>query len=234
MLESLVPTLVDDDTFTDRVLALDDGTRVPCSRYGSTSYDCAVVAVTVDAIIDAETGEESTDESRDYVMGLAVNDADDVARTIAQARHDHPRAVYALRPSVFSEALESLEREALDYGETPDALESLESLERSILESLKRAREAREVARSALYAEDCAGALETAHLREAGAVRAMGDYAALALALVGAEDPSLGAQRASLEASRALEDWSLETALVPAEARVAVALERRSTLALEA
>lgn len=58
-------------------LTRDGNLRVPCSRYGHDSLSCAKVAVKVEAILAAETGEETTEESLDYVMGLVVNDHDD-------------------------------------------------------------------------------------------------------------------------------------------------------------
>jgi hypothetical protein len=52
--------------------------RVPCSRYGSDTFECAPVAVRVARILAVETGEPMTPESVEYVMGLVVNDHDDV------------------------------------------------------------------------------------------------------------------------------------------------------------
>lgn len=54
-----------------------DSGRVPCSRYGSDSESCAPVAVAVAVILESETGEPTTAETLEYVMGLVVNNHDD-------------------------------------------------------------------------------------------------------------------------------------------------------------
>jgi hypothetical protein len=51
---------------------------VPCSRYGHDAGDCAPVAWRVAEIIADVTGEPITEDGLDYVMGLVVNDHDDV------------------------------------------------------------------------------------------------------------------------------------------------------------
>ena len=53
--------------------------RVPCSRYGSTSADCAPVAWRVAYLVARETGEPITRANLDHAMSLVVNDSDDVA-----------------------------------------------------------------------------------------------------------------------------------------------------------
>ena len=55
-----------------------DGGKVPCSRYGHDSESCAYVAGVLCLIMEDATGEQTTDESADYIMGLVVNDHDDV------------------------------------------------------------------------------------------------------------------------------------------------------------
>lgn len=52
---------------------------VPCSRYGSTSAQCAPVAWRLAYIIARESGEDVTTELLDHSMSLVVNDHDDVA-----------------------------------------------------------------------------------------------------------------------------------------------------------
>lgn len=52
--------------------------KVPCSRYGRDTEDCAPVAYAAAVILAGETGEEVTEDSLDYVMGLVVNDHDDI------------------------------------------------------------------------------------------------------------------------------------------------------------
>jgi hypothetical protein len=54
-----------------------DGGRVPCSRYGSRSEDCAPVAYAATVILAGETGGEVDADSLDYMMGLVVNDHGD-------------------------------------------------------------------------------------------------------------------------------------------------------------
>lgn len=61
--------------------------HVPCSRYGSTSRECAPVAWRVAYLLAKECGEEITEESLDYVMGLVVNDHDDPAYIVNQYGH---------------------------------------------------------------------------------------------------------------------------------------------------
>ena len=56
----------------------DGDLRVPCSRYGSSTFDCSPVAYRAAVILARETGEPLTLDSLDYVMGLVVNDHDDV------------------------------------------------------------------------------------------------------------------------------------------------------------
>lgn len=59
-------------------LMADGNLRVPCSRYGSDTEDCAVVALRVAELYAAETGESMTTEDLEHAMGLVVNDHDDV------------------------------------------------------------------------------------------------------------------------------------------------------------
>lgn len=55
-----------------------DSGRVPCSRYGWDSASCAPVAVAVAVISEIETGEPMTQDWLDRIMGLVVNDHDDI------------------------------------------------------------------------------------------------------------------------------------------------------------
>lgn len=50
----------------------------PVSRYGRDGKACAPVAVAVAVILGGETGEPVTRETLEYVMGLVVNDHDDI------------------------------------------------------------------------------------------------------------------------------------------------------------
>ena len=54
----------------------------PVSRYGRNSQECAPIAVAVAVIISGETGEPVTRETLEYVMGLTVNDHDDVGEML--------------------------------------------------------------------------------------------------------------------------------------------------------
>lgn len=72
-------------------LLRDGDLRVPCSRYGSSTSDCAWVAYVVARILDRDAGTDPDDageELLDYAMGLVVNDHDDVAYTIANYATD--------------------------------------------------------------------------------------------------------------------------------------------------
>ena len=57
---------------------LQDTGLTPVSRYGRDGRACAPVAVAVAVILGGETGEPVTRETLEYVMGLVVNDHDDV------------------------------------------------------------------------------------------------------------------------------------------------------------
>ena len=61
--------------------------RVPCSRYGRDSEECAPVAWRVAYLLARETGEPITYDSLDYTMSLVVNDHDDVAYIIRSYGH---------------------------------------------------------------------------------------------------------------------------------------------------
>jgi hypothetical protein len=61
--------------------------RVPCSRYGSTSDECAPVAWRLAYLITRESGEEITTDDLDWAMGLVVNDHDDVAYIVREYGH---------------------------------------------------------------------------------------------------------------------------------------------------
>lgn len=56
--------------------------HVPCSRYGSTSEDCAPVAWRFAHLVARETGEPIDYPQLDAAMSLVVNDADEVAYMI--------------------------------------------------------------------------------------------------------------------------------------------------------
>jgi hypothetical protein len=61
--------------------------RVPCSRYGRWSSDCAPVAWRVAYLVARESGEGITHERLDHAMGLVVNDHDDVSYLVNTYGH---------------------------------------------------------------------------------------------------------------------------------------------------
>lgn len=61
--------------------------RVPCSRYGTTSAECAPVAWRLAYLLARESGEEITTADLDHAMSLVVNDHDDVSHTINAYGH---------------------------------------------------------------------------------------------------------------------------------------------------
>jgi hypothetical protein len=70
-------------------LTADGDLRVPCSRYGTHSSDCADVAWQAAIAHDVANGDESfSEDSLDYLMGLVVNDHDDIAYLIGAYHPD--------------------------------------------------------------------------------------------------------------------------------------------------
>lgn len=61
-----------------------DSGRVPCSRYGTSSEDCAPVAFALAEIVQEANGDEITEEALDFYMGLVVNNHDDVLNLIRE------------------------------------------------------------------------------------------------------------------------------------------------------
>lgn len=75
------------ETLQDAELALlgnGENLRVPCSRYGWDTRSCIPVAYAAGVILSRESGETLTPETLDYVMGLVVNDHDDIAYLIRE------------------------------------------------------------------------------------------------------------------------------------------------------
>jgi hypothetical protein len=54
------------------------GLRVPCSRYGRTSAECAPVAYHAAMIVARECGDEVIEQDLDYAMYCVVNNLDDI------------------------------------------------------------------------------------------------------------------------------------------------------------
>lgn len=61
--------------------------RVPCSRYGRDTEDCAPVAWRVAYLIAREQGEPVRARDLDHAMSLVVNDHDDPAYIIRSYGH---------------------------------------------------------------------------------------------------------------------------------------------------
>lgn len=68
-------------------LMSDGDLRVPCSRYGRWTSDCAPVAWRVAYLVARETGEPITRAHLDHAMGMVVNDHDDVAYMVREYGH---------------------------------------------------------------------------------------------------------------------------------------------------
>lgn len=58
--------------------------KVPCSRYGDTSSECAPVAYAAAKHLAQESEDPLTLASLDYMMGLVVNDHDDIERFLGE------------------------------------------------------------------------------------------------------------------------------------------------------
>jgi hypothetical protein len=80
-----------------------DGGRVPCSRYGRNSVECAPWAWCLYRIMVANGCDESWD-ALDSDMGLVVNDHDDVLYMILGNWHDLPEADQQEFDWIFDEA----------------------------------------------------------------------------------------------------------------------------------
>lgn len=70
-----------------KYLMTEGNLRVPASRYGSDTEDCAPVAWRLAYLMARENSEPLTTESLDYAMGLVVNDHDDVAYIVNHYGH---------------------------------------------------------------------------------------------------------------------------------------------------
>jgi len=77
------------DRRRDGIRYLMDGgdCRVPCSRYGRYTSDCAEVAWRVAYLVAREQGEPIHHRDLDHAMGLVVNDHDDVADIVRSIGH---------------------------------------------------------------------------------------------------------------------------------------------------
>jgi len=71
------------------------GLSVPCSRWGTTSAQCAEVAYELDLVVSGETGRGPDADTLEYAMGMVVNDSDDVAYTLREHGSDALRSRWA-------------------------------------------------------------------------------------------------------------------------------------------
>lgn len=111
-----------------RYLSRDSGS-VPCSRYGRNGVECAEVAAIIDMIVSRATGEESTAQSVNAVMGMVVNDHDEPALMLINDGPEHgidarewlgddelERVIYELIPHYYDR--ETAENAATAHGLT--------------------------------------------------------------------------------------------------------------------
>lgn len=70
-------------------LLADGNLRVPCSRYGRDTAECAPIAWQVARITARESGNPVYRELLDFTMGLVVNDHDDVSYMVNTYGHGH-------------------------------------------------------------------------------------------------------------------------------------------------
>jgi hypothetical protein len=82
------------DIFTRRrdaiaYLMADGNLRVPCSRYGRDTAECAPIAWQVARITARESGNPVYRELLDFTMGLVVNDHPDIAYMVNAYGHGH-------------------------------------------------------------------------------------------------------------------------------------------------
>lgn len=73
-----------------RIFLTHDGGTVPCSRYGRNSEDCWPYAWAVAEIFADANGDEITEDLLDHLMGLVVNDHQDIEDLIRE--HGSPEA----------------------------------------------------------------------------------------------------------------------------------------------
>ena len=74
-----------------RYLMSNGDLRVPCSRYGSWTSDCAPVAWRVAYLVARESGEAVTHERLDHAMGMVVNEHEDVSYLVRTYGNRHYR-----------------------------------------------------------------------------------------------------------------------------------------------
>jgi hypothetical protein len=68
--------------------------RVPCSRYGRNGYECAFWSIAAELVcVEANGPSDSTEESLDHLMSLAVNDHDDIAELVYEYWYVIPRSL---------------------------------------------------------------------------------------------------------------------------------------------
>jgi len=58
--------------------------RVPCSRYGHDTATCSEVAIDAFLAYEEAVGESQDEETLEWLMGLVVNDHDDIAYLLGE------------------------------------------------------------------------------------------------------------------------------------------------------
>lgn len=136
--DGLSDAIVRDDEEARAFLEHDSG-AVPCSRYGSDSSDIAPTVLLAARIFANETGEPTTFRGLDHLMGLAVNDHDDIAsiladsasaadlETIGQDRDSVLEWIHGDKEEARLEALRAYLIESGDYSAEEVADEEIES-----------------------------------------------------------------------------------------------------------
>lgn len=76
---------------TDRETELRTGSLlVPCSRYGRNGRECAWFALAAQAVVVDDLADDDPEASLEHLMGLVVNDHDDIAGLLAEHYHAVP------------------------------------------------------------------------------------------------------------------------------------------------
>jgi len=60
----------------------DGNLHVPCSRYGTETFECTEVAIIAEKVYAREAGTSTTVADIDRTMGLVVNDSDEIRQLI--------------------------------------------------------------------------------------------------------------------------------------------------------
>lgn len=94
--------------------------RVPCSRWGTTSAECAEVAYDLDTLLVELGCDPSTPESLEHAMSLVVNDHDDVASVFREHGSAELRERYAEQLGTHARYLDADAARAADWVYLPE------------------------------------------------------------------------------------------------------------------